>query len=286
MTMSRRDFLFRVTATLGVAAANGGCSSAAPFGRRGIASIQSPSIGVQLYSVRGLMQQDAARTIAAVAAAGFEEVEFAGFYGRTAAEMRALIDRNALRSPAGHVSIDDLRANLPSLLADARTMGWLWLIVPWIDQRERTMEGYHSLARDLNHAGSIAGQSGIRVAYHAEDYDFRPLQGGLVPYDLLLRETDPARVDMELDLYWVAKGGGNALNYLERFPGRFPLLHIKDITADGRMANAGQGVIDFPTILSAARRSGTTHFIIENDEPVDPLTDIASGLAYLKRILR
>lgn len=286
MAINRRDFVFRVTALLGIAAAPSGCSVASRAGRAQAGGLPRASIGVQLYSLRGLMQRDPERTIGAVAASGFEEVEFAGFYGRTAAEMRALIDRNALRSPAGHVSMDDLRANLQSLLDDARTMGWRWLIVPWIDQRERTPDGYHAIALALNKAGAIAARSGVRIGYHAEDYDFRALNGGLVPYDVLLRETDPAHVDFELDLYWIAKGGGDPLKYLERNPGRFPLLHIKDITADGRMVNPGEGVIDFPTIVSVARRSGTSHFIIENDEPADPLADIDVGLRYLKGILR
>ena len=285
MKMKRREFVFRLSA-FGVAAAIPGCAASVRSAPRPMSGGRSPLTGVQLYSVRGLMQQDAPGTLAAIAAAGFEEVEFAGFYGRSASQMRALIDRNALHTPAGHVSIEDLRANLPALLSDARTMGWQWLIVPWIDQRERTADGYHAIARDLNRAGSIAAQSGLRVAYHAEDYDFRPLPDGVVPYDLLLRETDSALVDLELDLYWVAKGGGNALQYLARYPGRFPLLHIKDISAHGRMVNAGEGVIDFPAIVAAARRAGTVHFIIENDEPANPLADIASGLAYLKRVLR
>jgi sugar phosphate isomerase/epimerase len=232
------------------------------------------------------MQRDPAGTIAAVAAAGFEEVEFAGFYGRTAGEMRELIDRNSLTSPAGHVSIDDLRARLPQLLVDADVLGWRWLIVPWIDQRERTAAGYHAIAADLNRAGKIAAGNGVRIGFHAEDYDFRPLADGTIPYDILLRESDPSVVDMELDTYWIAKGGGDPLRYLSQYPGRFPLLHIKDITADGKMANAGDGIIDFPTIVAAARKAGAAHFIIENDEPRDPMADVSAGLRYLKQIIR
>lgn len=229
------------------------------------------------------MQRDAAGTMAAVAAAGFDEVEFAGFYGHTAAQMRELIDRNKLTSPAGHVSIDDLRAQLPQLLVDADVLGWRWLIVPWIDQRERTAAGYHAIAADLNRAGAIAADNGVGIGYHAENYDFRPLQDGTIPYDILLSE---GRCAMELDTYWIAKGGGDPLKYLSRHRGRFPLLHIKDITADGKMANAGEGIIDFPAIIAAARRQGAAHFIIENDEPRNPIADVTRGLKYLKRIIR
>jgi sugar phosphate isomerase/epimerase len=232
------------------------------------------------------MQSDPAGTIAAVRAAGFEEVEFAGFYGRSAAEMRELIGRNSLASPAGHVSIDDLRASLPQLLVDADVLGWRWLIVPWIDQRERTPAGYHAIAADLNNAGRIAAGNGVRIGYHGEDYDFRPLADGTIPYELLLRETDPGLVDMELDTYWIAKGGGDPLKYLSRFPGRFPLLHIKDIKSDGKMANAGDGIIDFKAIVAAARKAGSVHFIIENDEPRSPMADVSAGLRYMKRILK
>jgi sugar phosphate isomerase/epimerase len=242
--------------------------------------------GVQLYSLRGLMQQDPAGTLAALARAGFDEVEFAGFYGRTAADMRRLLDANSLVSPAGHVSADDLRLRLPAQLSDARTLGWQWLIVPWIDQRERTKDGYRTLAADFNRVGAVAAKEGVRIGYHAEDYDFRPLPDGTVPFDMMLKETDPSLVDFELDLYWVHKGGGDPFRYLAENPGRFPLLHIKDISASGEMKNAGEGIIDFAKIIKSWRQMAPRHLIVENDEPKHPVEDVAAGLKYIQSVAR
>jgi sugar phosphate isomerase/epimerase len=282
--LKRRDFLTRAGSVLAAAGfwPAGARSAAHSFAQP--ENAKGNKYGVQLYSVRALMQRDPAGTIAALARAGFEEVEFAGFYGRTAREMRRLIDANALKSPAGHVTIDDLRTNLSGQLSDAATLGWRWLIVAWIDPKERTSAAYHSLARDFNRLGKIAARSGVRLGYHAEDYDFHPLANGSVPYDVMLRETDPALVDFEMDIYWVVKGGGDPIRYLTANRGRFPLLHIKDIDSSGKMVNAGEGVIDFPTIIRAWKQSAPRHLIIENDEPAHPIADVAAGLKYIRGV--
>jgi sugar phosphate isomerase/epimerase len=230
------------------------------------------------------MKSDSAGTLAAIARIGYTEVEFATLFGHSAAELRSMLDRNGLRAVAGHVDIAEIRTDWPKLAADAHTLGWKWIICPWIDQADRTPDGYRRLAAEFNRAGAAARSEGLRFGYHNHDFEFKPFADGSLPYDLLLAELDPALVDLELDLYWIAKGGRDPLQYFERFPGRFPLLHVKDMTASGGMTNVGSGTIDFAKIFAESGRAGTGHFLVEHDEPRNPIADITTSFNYLKAL--
>jgi sugar phosphate isomerase/epimerase len=230
------------------------------------------------------MNSDSPGTLAAVARVGYKEVEFATLFGHTAAELRAWLDRDGLRAVGGHVGVEEIRTAWPQLVSDAHTLGWEWIICPWIDEADRTADGYKRLAAEFNRAGSAAKSAGLRFGYHNHEFEFKPFADGTLPYDLLLAELDPALVDMELDLYWIAKGGRDPLKYFERFPGRFPLVHVKDMTASGDMTNVGSGTIDFAKIFAASGRAGTTHFLVEHDEPKNPIADITTSYNYLKAL--
>jgi sugar phosphate isomerase/epimerase len=105
---------------------------------------------------------------------------------------------------------------------------------------------------------------------------------GQVPYDILLNETDPAQVEYEMDLYWVTDGGGNPLSYFARYPGRFPLVHVKDRTASGAMVDVGAGVIDWSAIFAHRKEAGIRHYFVEHDDPKEPFTSLAASYAYLR----
>ncbi len=270
--LPRRDFL----AWLGAAMAVIGRPwqlAAAPLER----------VGIQLYTLRGLMQQDVARTLAAVAEIGYSEVEFAGYFDHPPQRIRELLDAHGLRAPAAHVGIPEVGDGWERVLDTAEQIGHRYVVTPWIPKEQRTAEGYQRLAELFNQAGTAARARGLTFAYHNHDFEFAPM-GGRVPFDVLLDETDPELVCFELDLFWVTKGGYDPLDYMARHPGRFPLVHVKDMAADGEMVDVGQGQIDFGRIFARARQAGIRHYFVEHDDPPDPVESARRSYGYLHRL--
>lgn len=243
-------------------------------------------LGLQLYTLRREMAGDVEGTLARVAEIGYEEVEFAGYFERRPEEVRRALERAGLRAPAAHVSVELAREDWPRTLDTASTIGHSWLVVGSIPDAERTADGYRAAAELFGRAGEAAREAGLRFGYHNHSFEFDPaveLPGGALPLDFLLEATDPGRVDFEMDLYWTVHGGGDPLAYFERFPGRFPLVHVKDSAGppEHRMVDPGAGVIDFPAIVAARERAGTRHFFVEHDDPEDPFATARAGYEYL-----
>jgi sugar phosphate isomerase/epimerase len=237
-------------------------------------------VGVQLYTLRSLLDADLAGTLREVAAIGYAEVELAGLHGATPAAFRAHLDHAGLTAPSSHVSIEEVRGDLDRLLGDAATLGVRTLVVPWLDASERTADGYRGVAEDLNAAGEAARASGVRMGYHNQAYDHAPLGGG-TGWDLLLESTDPALVTMQMDVFWAVAGGASPLAYLRAYGGRFASLHLKDRTTSGDMVDVGAGMVDFAAILGAARAQGLEHAFVEHDEPGEPLASIRASYEHL-----
>lgn len=244
-------------------------------------------LGVQLYTLRDRLQQNVPQTLDAVAQIGYVEVETAGYYGLTPTQFRAELDRVGLVSPAGHYGLGALRNDMDATMDGVAAMGQQWVIVPSLDQRARTLEGYHEISQDFNRFGEAARQRGLRFAFHNHDVEFRAFENGQVGYDILLAETDPSLVSMELDLYWAIRAGRDPVALFEQHPGRFPLVHVKDmVTVDGnqRMVDVGSGEIDFARIFAAGPRAGLQHYIVEHDNPDDSLESIRASYAYLQQL--
>lgn len=260
-------------------------------------------LGLQLYSVRALMKADVPGTLAKVAAIGFKEVEFAGLFGRDPKDVRAMLDKNGLTAPAAHVDWGTVETKLPETLAAARTLGHAFIIVPYIGEAERKQPDIYKRAADLfNKAAAESVKSGIQFAYHQHGFEFVPSDalGGKLPYDYLLENTDPALVKMELDLCWISAAEQDPVAYFNKYPGRFPLVHVKDWLKNGKpgapyagalgpdtrftgeMANVGQGSIDWKRIFANADKGGVKHYIIEHDNPKSPLEDLGSSFAYVR----
>lgn len=247
------------------------------------------AIGLQLYTVRDLMARDLPGTLAAVAAIGYTEVEFAGYFGQEPAQLRALLARLGLSAPGVHQPIDALRNTLDAVLAAAEAIGHRYIVCPWLAESERTADGYRRLAADLDRIGKACHDRGFQLGYHNHDFEFDPgVFPGTTPYDVLLAETDPELVVMELDLFWITRGGRDPLSYFERHPGRFPLWHVKDMRDVGgarEMVAVGQGDIDFARLFAAGERAGLKHFFVEHDNPADPLASVRASYEHLERIL-
>ena len=240
-------------------------------------------IGLQLYTVRSLMAEDVAGTLDEVAAVGYEEVEFAGYFGNRPAEVRGWLDGAGLAAPAAHVGIEDLTgAGLDASIGSASVLGHRWLVLPWIGEEMRTPDGYRRLAETLNSAGAATSRAGLRVAYHNHAFEFDALdEDGVTGYELLLEHLDPALVDLEIDFHWSAVGGADSAALLGEHPGRFALCHAKDVTADGRMADVGAGEIDWQGLFALSGTAGLRHFFVEHDRPGDPLASIEASYRYL-----
>lgn len=245
-------------------------------------------IGLQLYTVRALMARDPDATLARVAAIGYEEVEFAGYLGHRPEDLARALDRHGLAAPSAQVPLAAVERGWSAALDDACTLGHRYVVVAWLPAAgRRTLDDYRVLADQLDRAGEIARTRGIRLAYHNHDFECTPVQG-TVPFDLLLERTDPALVRFELDLYWIVKAGRDPLAYFARYPGRFPLLHVKDAgPPPGRaMADVGRGTIDFAGIFARRHQAGVEHAFVEHDDPPDPIASIRASYEAMQRLLR
>ncbi|MFI5207470.1 MAG: sugar phosphate isomerase/epimerase family protein [Gemmatimonadales bacterium] len=273
---TRRDFLGAVgAATLG---------SHRLFSRLAPRASRLGSLGVQLYTVRGLMESDFEGTLRQVARIGYREVEFAGYFNHAPRDIRAMLDRFHLVSPGTHVPIEALDSGFDRMLDDAHMLGQEYVVVAWTPvERRRTLDDWRRIAELYNRAGEQAHAAGLQFAYHNHSYEFVALEGRL-PYDVLLEATDPRLVRCEMDLYWITAGGQDPLAYFARYPGRFPLVHVKDMAADKRMVDVGAGVIDWRAIFARREQAGIRHYLVEHDEPADPIASIRASYAYLSRL--
>jgi len=272
--MKRRSFL---AASCGLA-----LNAAFPANVLAAAGRRLEKIGFQLYTARELMAADAAGTLDAIAAIGYDEVEFAGYFDHSPAAIRSFLGSAGLTAPSAHVQLDDMRLRAEAVIAAAQTIGHDYLVLGWLAPPEReTLDQYRAHAALCNRFAEQCREAGIRFGYHNHEFEFEELQGRR-PIDLLLAETDAELVKIELDLYWINVAGADPLDYFARHPGRFPLCHVKDMAADGSFADVGTGTIDFAAIFAASEEAGLEHCFVERDDSPDPLATAAVAYAYLR----
>jgi sugar phosphate isomerase/epimerase len=274
----RRDF---------VAAAAG---AVAGF-KAGSVLAQSPNggrlgpIGLQLYTLRSMMKRSVPRTLAAVARAGYKEVEFAGYFNTPLPEMRRILDDNGLTSPSAHISMAEIGQSWEIVLEQAGLVGHKYLTVAWIDAHERTLDGYRRIADRFNAAGTKARGDGIQLAYHNHAYEFAPING-VIPLELLIQRTDPRNLAIQADIFWMREAKQDPLGWFAKYPGRFHMLHVKDMgpPPKNQMVDVGKGVIDWRTIFFRSQRAGVRHVFVEHDNPKAPLAFIGNSFRYLKAL--
>lgn len=275
---NRRDFLTTLGAALGATAL--GTSRA--FAAGGDAAKLS-RIGIQLYTVRNLTEKDLEGTLASLARIGYKEVEFAGYFGRTPAQIRATLKTNGLTSPSTHIPLPANDDSWKKSCDEAKAIGHEWVVVPWLADNQRpTGDRWSALADRFNALAKIAHAHDLKFAYHNHDFEFAKV-GNTTALDTLLARTDPKLVDFEMDLYWVVKGGGDPLDFFSRYAHRFPLLHVKDATAAPArtMVDVGSGTIDFGKIFAKAKASGQKHVYVEHDNPKDALASATASYKHL-----
>ena len=276
---NRRDFL----STLGLALGATALGRTRALAATPTASVHLPRIGIQLYTLRSLTEKDLEGTLAKVAAIGYSEVEFAGYFGKTPEQIRTMLLVNRLSSPSSHIPLPANDDAWSRALADARTIGHEWAVIPWLEPPMR--KEWASFADRLNHLATMARAAGMRFAYHNHDFEFAKEGSGTV-MDLLLKNTDPALVDFEMDIYWVTKAGADPLDLIARYPKRFPLMHAKDASPapDRAIVDVGRGNIDFVKIFQQERTSGMSHVYVENDIPTDAIQSATTSYQYLSSL--
>jgi sugar phosphate isomerase/epimerase len=255
-------------------------------------------IGVQLYTVRDAMKTDFEGTIAKVASIGYKEVEFAGYFDRTPQQVRAVLDKNGLKAPSTHVQYDELDAQFPAVIDASKTIGLNYIVCPWIPEDLRTSPDiWKQAAEKFNKAGEMTKKAGMQFAYHNHWFEFLPVDGKL-PYDALLKECDANLVKMEMDLCWITAAGADPIKYFNQYPGRFPLVHVKDlkklptITAGGPqnfgdtvdLTEVGSGLIDWKKLFAGAGKAGIQVYVVEHDHPKAPFDSIKTSYDYLSKL--
>ncbi len=257
--------------------------------------------GIQLYTLREQLPKDLTGTLKKVAAIGYKEVELFGysdgkFFGKTPKEFKAMLQGMGLSAPSGHYGTGNTNPNTKGTLksdwnravADAAEIGQKYMICAFLTPEERkTMDDYKRHAELFNRSAEVCKKNGIQFGYHNHDFEFKSIDGQ-VPYDLLLKETDPKMVQMELDLYWVAFAGKDPIEIFKKHPGRFPMWHVKDMekSESRTFAEVGTGSIDFKRIFAAAKTAGLKHFFVEQDQTKrPPLESIEISYKNVQKLL-
>jgi sugar phosphate isomerase/epimerase len=286
-TTSRREFLWELgVSTAALACAPASCLRAAPLGL---------PIGLQVYTLRDLCETDLEGTLAKVAATGYRAVEmYPPFFGRRIPEVRRMLDANGLVCPSAHWTVETSPLAWDEQVASARELGLQYFISGFPLSQPATLDDYKRGAEILNKAGEQCRAAGFGMAYHNHHFEFQTFDG-VVAYDELLRRTDPKLVSMQMDCFWVTFAGKEPVDYFQKFPGRFALLHIKDLkpgftpsvekVVGQPFAEVGRGVIDWHKIFAAAPQAGVKHYFVEQDRcDRPPLESIRISFEYLKNL--
>ncbi len=245
-------------------------------------------IGLELYSVRDAMRRDPERTLAAVRAMGYDDVELLwslGNFGRTVAQVRAALDREGLRAPSAHVSPAILFVGWERSLDIAHRLGHEYLIVPnFTPDSARSLDDWREWADRFNAAGAVARRAGIWLAFHNEPDHVTPIDG-TVPYDLFVARTDPTVVRHQLDVGNMVMGGGDPFTYLQRYRDRYWSFHVKDVLPDrSRDTELGTGVVDFRKLLAGIPDLDRKHYYVEQEEAPDPLASARRNCEFLRKL--
>ena len=287
---NRRDFL-RNTA-LGAAAIAAGTKwsdvlFSYPLGK---------PVGLQLYTLRDDLAKDVPGIIKKVAEIGYKEAELYDFYGKPAAEFAKLLKDNSLAAPSGHYMTQHIKSNWQKHIDDAKTVGMKYMVNAILEPNERrSFDDYKKLAELFNKAGEQTLKAGIHFCYHNHNFEFKKY-GETTAFDYLLKALDPKLVNFEMDCFWVTHAGQSPVAYLEKHPGRFPLLHIKDLKGTpppsteldarrGLFAEVGHGSIDWKPIFAAAPKGGMKHYFVEQDDcERPPLESVKMSFEYLRNL--
>lgn len=316
--MNRRSFLCAAAGAMGAVYAGNSNASQRPAISR---------LGLQLFTVPAMLEMGLDSGLRIISDCGYKEVELfgpypfsvpsaherwrsvlpmlkftqSGYFGRTAQEFRALLDLNGLTSPSIHIDVETLQQRLDQVAEAAHILGHRHVGISSLPaELRRTPDGYRKAAELFNQLGQRMARHGLKFLYHNHGYGLQPWDGR-APLKDLIENIDPELVSLELDVFWTAAGGEEPAELLDAYPGRYKLIHLKDMkqrvrfSGDGGDAsqwtqlfpyitNSGQGVLDIPRIVDAARRSGVEHFIVEFDQAEDAEGTLKANQQFLSQL--
>ena len=243
-------------------------------------SAGKPGIGLQLYTIRDAMKADPAGSLKKVADIGFKYLELAGFgegkfYGYTPEDFKKLVTDLGMEAVSSHsgVEVKGVDTSNAEAMAEAHAkLGVKYCIQPWlVEERRKSVDSYKKFVADLNVVGGVMQKYGIQFGYHNHDFEFKPVEGKVPYFDIYMVDADPKLVVFEMDCYWVTRAGQNPIDIFKKYPGRFHLLHFKDMekTPDKFFAPVGTGSIDYKAIYDARAISGMKYIIVEQDNTRD-----------------
>jgi sugar phosphate isomerase/epimerase len=286
-TLSRRELLALSLAGIGPLAL--ACRSESAV----TAQASTRSWGVQLYTVRDQMRTDPAATLKAIADIGYRELEI---LQGTLSTIAPLAKKLGLTMVSSHLDAATIAgAGLAEFVAQAKDHGLRYIVIPYVapDKRPTDRAGYEALAAQFNRVGEVVAKAGLQPCYHNHAFEFGADRDGTRWLDVLMRATEPSRMKLELDVFWVAVTGANPLDVIKQYSGRIALMHLKDRNAKTEktlvetvprdsFVEVGSGVLQFPAILTAARAAGVEHYFVEQDyTPGDPIASLKKSYGYL-----
>jgi sugar phosphate isomerase/epimerase len=245
-------------------------------------------VGLELYSVRNAMKKDPERTLAAVRAIGYNDVELLWSmdnFGRTAEQVRATLKLEGLKAPSAHIAPEALLKDWEASLTTAKHLGHQYLIVPSLpDETQTSLDAWRRWADRFNSAGDLARHAGIWLAFHNEPEHMKAIDG-VIPYDLFIERTDPSRVRLQLDFGNMEVGGGKPMQYLQRYYDRYWTFHIKDVVDDGTHdTELGTGRVNLRALLAAIPDVQKKPCYVEQENPADELVSARQNYNYLKKL--
>ena len=259
-------------------------------------------IGIQLYTLRDLLNQDFDGILAKLAAIGYREVELSSAVKKSPQEMKDGLSRHGLAAPSAHRSYEELTDKWPGVLEECKLLGCRYIVIPGVaDDVRSNPDGYKIAAETFNHAGEISKKAGIQLCFHNHWAEFVPDAAGNKPFDILLKHGDPQLLKIEMDLGWSSVAGIDPLRYFAKYPGRFPLVHVKDFKKlpthaqvysghfDGDetipdMTAVGSGIVDWKPIFAHSEEAGIKHYFVEHDQPQDAMEIARDSYAYLAKL--
>lgn len=269
-------------------------------------------IALQLYSVRDDMKKDFKGTLTKVKEMSYQGVEFAGLFGHSPAEVKAMLDEIGLTPVSAHVAIDEILADIPKVISDYRAVGCRFIAIPWMAEERRPGNPlYQQTIEDIKDIGEEANKQGLTLLYHNHDFEFKKLNGEYL-LDILYKDIPEDLLKTQIDTCWANVGGEDPAEYLRKYKGRSPVVHLKDFVMPGKkpaklyeligveseqtedeqdkkfeLRPVGYGVQDIPEILKASAEAGTEWVIIEQDHPSmnkTPMECVKMSIDFLKSL--
>jgi len=252
-------------------------------GKAGVADDRKKfGVGLQLYTIRDAMSADLLGSLKKLSDMGYKTLELAGyadgkFYGYSAAEFKKIVSDLGMVVISSHSAVESkgITMDTAKLMADAHAaLGVKYCVQPWVNDEDRTIEKYKKMIGDWNKVGKIMKGVGIQFGYHNHNFEFAKINGVVPYYDIFMPEMDKDLITMELDLFWASKAGQDPIEMFKKYPGRFQLLHFKDMKTKQApfydvikddVCSVGEGVIDFKKILTAKETAGMKYLFVEDD---------------------